>query len=213
MPKIFISIFFIFFALWLPAQHLTGMVIDEQQHPLAFATVGNAKAHLGTYTDGEGKYDIEILGLSDYDTILISHIGYEEHRATIASLRSSGTPVALAPKNYSLKEVTVKPFDAKDMIRDALSHINTNYPSEWSRSQIIYKDYSQVSGHKHHYNFFDFNMYLPSYLAKDSPRLYTQVNQHQLYEERHSLFTIPLKPTDLLLLMYPEKVFSEEQLA
>ncbi|MFM9726444.1 hypothetical protein ACKI1L_38620, partial [Streptomyces scabiei] len=63
------------------------------------------------------------------------------------------------------------------------------------------------------YNFFDFNMYLPSYLAKDSPRIYSSEISHEMFEKKGALFHAQITPVELLkALMYPEKIFSDKVL-
>jgi hypothetical protein len=200
-------------SLGLNAQSLTGTVIDQNAQPVSFATVSNAKAQIGNYTDETGKYTIDAASLAPTDTVLFSHIGYEEVRLTVAQLSAQQAPIQLKPKNYSLQEVTVQPTDAKSMLMDALAHIKDNYPADFTKNHIIFKDYSVVTGQRNHYNYFDFNMYLPSYLAKDSPRIYTVDNKHEIYEQKGSLFHVQIEPTMILKLMYPERLFNEKQRA
>ena len=55
-------------------------------------------------------------------------------------------------------------------------------------------------------------MYIPSYLAKDSPRIYTVDNKHDMYEKKGTLMRAQLKPTMLLKLMYPERLFDAKRM-
>jgi hypothetical protein len=195
------------------AQSISGTLIDEESHPLSYVTVSHAKSQTGTYSDDQGHFSLDVQSLAPTDEILFSHIGYAEEKRTVAQLSNDKNPIQLKPKNYSLNEVTVKPFDAKNLLLDALSHIKDNYPAEFTKNHILYKDYSVITGQKNHYNYFDFNMYLPSYLAKDSPRIYTTDIKHEMYEQKGAMFHAQMKPTMLLKIMYPERMFSEKQMA
>jgi hypothetical protein len=195
------------------AQTISGRVIDEQSHSLSFVTVSDARTHTGSYTDDEGRFRIDIPSGTEDDVIIFSHIGYEEVRMSAAQISSLSSTIQLKPKNYSLKDVVIRPTAAKDMLIDALSHIKDNYPLEFTKNHIIFKDYSKISGEKNHYNFFDFDMYLPSYMAKDSPRIYSKDNRHEMYEKKGALLSAQITPVELLkMMMYPEKVFDEKAL-
>ena len=195
------------------AQTISGRVIDEESHPLAFVTVSVLSTHDGGYTDEEGRFTINITSDGQDDIIVLSHIGYEEVKMTVSRITALPSPIQLKPKNYGLKEVTIKPTAAKDLLIDALSHIKDNYPADFTQNHILYKEYLKQNGSKIRYNFFDYDMYLPSYLAKDSPRIYSTVRKYEMYTENgHPLSTERSSPNRLLKLMYPEKLFNEKAL-
>jgi hypothetical protein len=194
------------------AQTLSGTLIDEQEHPLSFVAFSNIKTKIGGYSDDAGKFSIDVSGLGQTDEVVFSHLGYVDIKMTVAQLTELKTPIKFQAKNYSLHEVVVGPGDAKSMLMDALARIKDNYPAEFSNNHIIFKDYSVITGERNHYYNFDFNMYIPSYLAKDSPRIYTVDHKHEMYEKKGSLFNAQLKPTMLLKLMYPERLFSEKMM-
>ena len=190
------------------AQTLSGTVLDELSHPLSFATVSNAKAQIGEYTDDAGKFSIDVSKLKETDEILVSHLGYVEVKMTVTQLSVLKDPIRMKPTNYGLREVVVGPGGARELLMDALAHIKDNYPAEFTNNHIIFKDYSILTGEPNHYNNFDFNMYIPSYLAKDSPRIYSVVNSHEIYEKKKALFHVQIEPIFLMKLMYPERLFN-----
>lgn len=194
------------------AQTISGTLIDEESHPLSFVNVANAKAQIGSYSDDAGKYSLDVTGLKETDEILFSHLGYVEIKMTVDQLSKIKDPIQMKRKNYSLREVVVGTGGAKDILMDALSRIKDNYPAEFTNNHILFKDYSILTGEPNHYNNFDFNMYIPSYLAKDSPRIYTVDNKHEIYEKKGALFHVQIQPTWILKLMYPERFFNEKVL-
>lgn len=196
----------------LPAQVLTGTLVDEHAHPLSFASVALLKTQSGTYTDEAGKFSIDVSGLAAADEIVFSHLGYADLKMSVEQLGAQKEPIQLKPKDYSLREVVVGPGGAKSLLLDALAHIKDNYPAEFTNNHILFKDYSVINREPNHYYNFDFNMYLPSYLAKDSPRIYTVDLKHEMYEKPGTGFKAQLKPTMLLKVMYPERLFDEKML-
>jgi hypothetical protein len=211
MKKV-IGLFLLLWSLGLAAQNVSGVVIDEKAHPLSFVTIANANAGLGTYSDDEGKFNLDIKALAPTDEIIFSHLGYVDVKMTAEALIKVHLPIQMKPKDYSLHEVVVKPTDAKSLLMDALAHIKDNYPQEFTKNHIIFKDYSIMTGERNSYTYFDFNMYLPSYLAKDSPRIYSTVNKYEMYEKKGAMFHIAIPPTVLLRQMYPEKIFAPDKL-
>ncbi len=207
-----ISIFLLLLSLSSFAQTISGTLLDEQSHPLSFVNVANAKAQVGSYSDDAGRFSIDISGLKESDEIQFSHLGYVDIKMTVKQLSEQKDPIRLKAKNYSLHEVVVGPGDAKNLLMDALSHISDNYPAEFTNNHILFKDYSVITGERNHYYNFDFNMYIPSYLAKDSPRIYTIDHKHEMYEKKGTLFRAQIKPTMLLKLMYPERLFDEKMM-
>jgi hypothetical protein len=207
-----ILFFLLFLTLSSFGQTISGILADEQSHPLSFVAFSNIATKTGGYSDESGKFNLDISALKESDEIVFSHLGYVEVKMTVGQLTTMKDLIILKAKNYSLHEVVVGPGDAKSVLMDALSHIKDNYPAEFTNNHILFKDYSVISGEKNHYYNFDFNMYIPSYLAKDSPRIYTVDHKHEMYEKKGTLFKAQIKPTMLLKLMYPERLFNERMM-
>ena len=211
MKKI-LALVFLLVSLSAVAQTISGILIDELSHPLSFVAFSNIKTKIGGYSDDAGKFSIDVTGLGQTDEIVFSHLGYVDVTMTVAQLSDLKTPIQFKAKNYSLHEVVVGPGDAKSVLMDALAHIKDNYPAEFTNNHIIYKDYSTINRERNTYYNFDFNMYIPSYLAKDSPRIYTVDHKHEIYEKKGTLFKADIKPSFLLKLMYPERLFDERRM-
>lgn len=197
------------------AQTISGVILDEASHPLSFATVSNVRTQTGGYTDEAGRFTMDVSNLTQTDEIVFSHLGYAEIKMTVAQASAIKDPIRMRPKDYSLSEVVVRPGVAKDLLMDALSHIKDNYPAEFTNNHILFKNYLTINGEQNMYDLFDFNMYIPSYLAKDSPRIYTVDNKHERYEKKggvFGLFDVEIPPTIILKLMYPERFFDEKKL-
>jgi len=194
------------------AQTLSGTLLDEASHPISFVNVSNVKTHVGGYSDEEGKFSIDVTGLAQSDEIIFSHLGYVDVKMTVAQLSALNGPIQLQPKSYSPQEVVVGPGGAKDLLMDALAHIKDNYPGEFTRNHVKFKEFEKLEGKANTYENFDFNMYMPSYLAKDSPRIYSEVISHEVYTPKGEMLKWYLNPVTLLKNMYPERLFDEKAL-
>ena len=73
------SIIFIFFLLisgYIKGETVFGKVMDETNHPLPFVTITVEGKSLGTMSDIDGNYSLELS--DETNTIVFSFIGYDE---------------------------------------------------------------------------------------------------------------------------------------
>lgn len=195
------------------AQNISGTVIDDKSFPISFAAVSNVRTQTGGYTDENGKFMIDMKSSLPEDEIVFSHIGYEVVRMTVAQISARQSPITLTATEYKLHEVEIKPTDAKDILMDALSHIKDNYPGDFSRNHVIYKDYLEINDTPMRSYYFDYDLFLPSYLAKDSPRVYSTDKKHDMYTHNaQKQGGGSGSPTHLVKQMYPEKIFDPSEL-
>ncbi len=88
---------------------ITGMVIDENQEPLIGVSVTVKDTKIGTTTDVDGKYRIEVPG--DKTHIQFSYIGYNLHLVSIGT--SNVIDVILKENAQVLSEVVVTALGIK----------------------------------------------------------------------------------------------------
>lgn len=211
MRKI-LSLLLTFLSVGAYAQTITGSLIDEASHPLSFVNVVNVKTQTGTYSDDAGRFTIDVSELKQTDEIVFSHLGYVEIKMSVAQLSAIKDPILMKATDYGLREVVVCAGSAKEFLLDALAHIKDNYPGEFTRNHIKFKNFMKMEGKPSTYESFNFNMYLPSYLAKDSPRIYSENISHDVYTEKQEKLKNYMNPITLLKNMYPEKIFDEKAL-
>ncbi|MFN8309445.1 MAG: carboxypeptidase-like regulatory domain-containing protein [Chitinophagales bacterium] len=198
---------------WCSAQ-ITIYIVDEYTHPLSYVNVFNTRTQNGGYTDDEGRFVFSKDETRPADEIRLSHLGYDEMTFAAENLQALSTPVVMKAKNYNLNEVTVKPVDAKNMLREVLARAKENFPATFTKHEIVFKDYSKISGKKNHYYFFHYNTWLPSYEYRKEDNTYTQVLQHELYNSGNGMFDFNgMSPAQLTMIMYPNNLFSEKELA
>lgn len=190
---------------------LSGSVTDsETNYPMSYVNVLFPKTQAGSYTDEEGHFHVDISGFHPNDSVLFSHLGYDEIRTTISEVQKQPF-LRLKPKDFAMGEVVVSPFSALDLIKLAKSKIKDNYPTNYSNTHFIFKDFSKRSGHKSHYYYFDFNLHLATYSGKKMQAGW-KVNKHEIYDKKGEM-TAQMKPTELLDAILLEKGLSDKQLA
>ena len=195
------------------AQTLSGTIVDENTRPMSFVTLSFSHVPSGSYTDQEGKFTIDLKSSSAGDTIMFSHIGYEPQRCAISQLSAMLPVLQMKPMHYSMNEIVIKPNDAEAMIKDALIHIKENYPCNYSKNHVVYKDYWKINDTAIRYYFFDYNLYLPSYLAKDSPDIYTTDIRHEMYNQNTTTWASKnSSPNRFAKQMYLDKIFDPSEL-
>lgn len=212
MPK-YTLFLLVFFTHLVSAQKivLSGYVADsETGYTMSYVNVVFPKTQNGNYTDEEGRFRIDVSELKTSDSVFFSHLGYEEIRTTIANVQQHSA-IKLKAKNFAIGEVVVSPMSAVDLLRLAKSKIKENYPTNYSNSRFIFKDFSKRSGHKSHYYYFDLNLYLATY-AGTKMQAGWKVNKHEIYDKKNEM-TAQMKPTDLLDAVLLERGLTEKQLA
>jgi hypothetical protein len=113
---IIISALFVFFA---SAQDYSGYIVNaESGEPVPYANIGIINRGVGTVSDAEGWFEIELDSDFDRDTICISCIGYTDKKFPVEHFkhltrRASNNNIKLSPLIYQLGEVIVKPKETR----------------------------------------------------------------------------------------------------
>lgn len=119
MNKLFFVLFFLT-PIFLNAQSFKGRVVDKKNNqPLAFVNIGVINKDIGTVSDENGNFSIDLSKSSENDTIRFSMIGYknQEYRIKNYKIRfAESTDLLLEEEIISLKGVTIKPKDYKKKI-------------------------------------------------------------------------------------------------
>lgn len=112
----------------------SGRIVDEQQRPLAYVSVGILNTAVGTVADETGSFILYISDkTTDTDTVRFSLIGYRSLNLTISILRSrlaTGQPLVLREQPQQLREVLVTSRKTKNRTlgnNGKLSSMYTNF--------------------------------------------------------------------------------------
>ncbi len=137
---------------FLGAQKITisGKAVDSQTlEPLVFATVGIKGQALGTITNLQGEFDFHIPATLRNETFVISMLGFRNFEAPVWTLMEGGQPLVVKMNKSTtlLSEVVIRDsLSGGDVVRIALSRIETNYPDKPFLMDGFYRDLKKVGG-------------------------------------------------------------------
>lgn len=90
-----------------PIHNFSGRVIDEKGLPLPFVNIGIKNTYLGTISDPDGTFVLDLSPEYLEDSVTFSSIGYEDEMRSAASL-TGNTDIMLRESATVLKEVVVQ---------------------------------------------------------------------------------------------------------
>lgn len=190
---------------------IEGKITDaETSYALPYSNVFIPATKEGGFANDEGIFQLKADGVTDNDSIWFSHLGYEEIRITLGALKKMGNVVAAKPTQYNLAEVVITPFGARDMVKSAIANTKQNYPSDYSKIRMTFKDFSKRSGHRSHYTYFDLDAYIKSYQGKKM-EMFSKVYSYEMYD-RKGEFAVGMKPENILQFAMVENTFKEDKL-
>ncbi|MBN1251225.1 MAG: carboxypeptidase-like regulatory domain-containing protein [Bacteroidales bacterium] len=112
-----------------------GKVKDKDNNKeIVFANISIVGTHVGTVTNLDGEFTIKVKKSSEAQEILFSHIGYDNNKISTSDLKAENNLIYLQVSSKPLNEVTVRPTDAKKLIRQAIEKVHLNY----SNSPALY---------------------------------------------------------------------------
>jgi hypothetical protein len=134
---------------WSQSLTISARVQDiETNEPLGFASVGIKGQPIGTISNLAGEFDFHFPINLRNDTLVISMMGYKNFEAPIQNV--IGNPdlvIRLERSEIILQEIVVSDtMTGGDILRIALSRIDTNYPMTPFLLDGFYRDIKKVGG-------------------------------------------------------------------
>ncbi len=111
-------------------KQFSGVVLDKGTGaPIAWAHIAGKDRGVGTVSNTEGRFSINV-PMNGASTIVdISCVGYKSRSIILRSDGSSDLKIILEPDIRLLNEVVIKPPDIRQLILDAINKIPVNYPA------------------------------------------------------------------------------------
>lgn len=123
---------------------LKGRVVDSENKALSFAYVTLQGVALGTVTDGDGDFAVNIPAEHVDKSIAFSYLGYEPQVHAISALQKMSPLVVRLDKDVTLiKEVVIKPdksISAKQLLRKVMNNIEENYSQKPALLEGYYRE-------------------------------------------------------------------------
>lgn len=127
-----------------PAIKVSGQVVDEQGEPLLGATIRVKNSSIGTTTDLDGNFQLEVPGNA---VLLISYVGYKEVKLQVRS-RSVLGAVQLQSDDFMLDQVVVVGYGTqkKSDLTGSVAVVDTEALKQVSHSNISSMLEGKVAG-------------------------------------------------------------------
>ena len=119
-----------------------GKVVDSKTNKaLPFATIEALGSNTATVTNIDGEFIIKIERNSEVSQLKISYIGFQNKILELDKFsdRRSYT-VHLDQSTIQLKQVTIRPKDAMELIADVLANIRANYSDQPMMMRGFYRE-------------------------------------------------------------------------
>ncbi|MFN8254298.1 MAG: carboxypeptidase-like regulatory domain-containing protein [Bacteroidales bacterium] len=122
-------------------QTIKGKVKDkETKKNVVFCSVSIVGSHIGTVTNIDGEFVIKVKNSLNAQEIEFTHIGYKSLKVSIAELKPEENIISLDPASVVLDEVTVRPEDARELMRMSIKKIPENYSTNSFNSVGFYRE-------------------------------------------------------------------------
>ncbi len=133
------------------AQQITirGKVVDrETKEPLPYASIGIIGKPIGLISNVQGEFDFHVPGDMRNDILMISMLGYKTYEAPVWSLISENpVTIEMPAGSIMLQEVVITDsLKAGEILRLALTKIESNYPMEPFQLDGFYRDVKKLGG-------------------------------------------------------------------
>jgi len=140
---IFLTVLFLFSESVLGADivPLHGKIKDGVTgEPLAFATLSINKLGIGTASNMDGNWTLQLPVSAASEVLNVSFMGYTSRTIAVSELSGDAT-ILLQPKSYSMAEVVVTQKDfCKEFLKKAWDAIPNNYPTRPTLCEGFYRE-------------------------------------------------------------------------
>lgn len=148
LAKISLITVLIFSVQLIQAQHpenfkeYKGVVKDQNSNAeIVFGTVSVIGTNIGTVTNSDGEFSIKILDSNNASEIEFSHIGYNSKKIKITGLKENeDNEIYLEASSINLAEITIRPENAKELMKKVLRKIPENYSENTLKSVGFYRE-------------------------------------------------------------------------
>ena len=120
---------------------LHGKIIDASSKvPLAYATLSINKLGIGTASNMDGDWTLQVPASAASEVLSVSFMGYTSRTVNISELSGNAT-IQLQPKSYQMAEIVVTGNDfCKEFLKKAWDAIPQNYPTQPTLCEGFYRE-------------------------------------------------------------------------
>lgn len=120
---------------------IQGVVYDEYEYPIPYASIGIVQKNIGTSSTEEGSFKFFVSTNELNDIIEISSIGYESIEITVQDfINTQDKKFTLKEKITELGEVSIE--SPRNIVKKALKKLKDNSISEKHKLGVLYRRWS-----------------------------------------------------------------------
>ncbi|MDP2335080.1 MAG: carboxypeptidase-like regulatory domain-containing protein [Bacteroidota bacterium] len=121
-----------------------GKVSDiEEKDVLPYTGISILGSNIGTMSNIDGEFNLKIPGSMKEDTVIFSHLGYQQYHQPISELTNDSYSVYLHPTTVLLKEIKVTVLNPQEILDKMLSKIALNYSRDPEIMTSFYREVLQ----------------------------------------------------------------------
>lgn len=142
MKVFLIIVLFCFYKNICIAQIYSGQITDAKGfHPISYANIGIIGKNIGTTSDEDGHFKIELSSEFDNDTICISCIGYKSKKYLIKNFKQGTNNVneiriELLPRTFLLPEIVIESIKTTMHLLGNLCDSSSTYGNAFYSKQL-----------------------------------------------------------------------------
>jgi len=111
---------------------LKGLILDKETgNGIPYVSISFDGGRRGTISNVDGNFQLQLRDISNQDSLKFSHLTYVSYTIDVKSLLTGSNQFIYLSQNvHELSEVLITSKTAKEMLRDAMQHIEQNFKSE-----------------------------------------------------------------------------------
>ena len=119
-----------------------GLVVDMvNSRNLPFATIEAIGSNVATVSNIDGEFIIKIAKDSKVSELKISYIGFANEIVSLSDFKENRAKIiGMKPSAVQLKEITIRPQDALELMVDVLANIRENYSVDPMMMRGFYRE-------------------------------------------------------------------------
>lgn len=172
---------------------IKGRIINKKnKKALAYASVGLRGKAIGTISNVDGEFLLNIQAKYFNDTLVVSFIGFKNAEIPLSQLTSHELKIELNEDYISLQEVVIRNTDPLALIKAAINKFEQNYPNHPSLLTAFYRE--SVSKNKHYMIYLEsiLDIYKSSYQSSNRLDMAKVFQSRKIYDSSR-LDTISLR--------------------
>ncbi|MGZ2368246.1 erythromycin esterase family protein [Ancylomarina sp. YFZ004] len=162
---------------------LGKIIMDKNDEPIPYVNIGLKNDAIGTISNEQGDFKLDITNNNLQDTVCFSCIGYKiQYHPIKEFLNASRSEIKMEAQNYDLNEVTisVERLTAKKILRKTIRAIDKNYYQKAYTQDVLFRKKDKYSDSNSEYllefvnRTYDSNGYKTRWLDMTSVKEYKQ---------------------------------------